>query len=157
MRGKNVIRKQLDSKDTQLSDLMTTSVISLPQCPYLASHHTAFLHGSCKEQQSGRPLLPIVYWLHTINLYCHLWLHHANPWWQDNPSRYSWVVIHQEDGSNSVPREEKGKLPQHGEQDWMGTLDLKLNRYISVSTLPTDYRDTGSVNEQIFKMEYLQT
>lgn len=79
---KNVIREQLDSKDTQVLDLMMTSVISLPQCPHLASCLTAFLPGSCKDGGGGGGdlLLPaLIYWLHTINLYhphgCTIQLH----------------------------------------------------------------------------------
>lgn len=76
-RGKHVIRKQLGSKDAQLSGLTVTSVTSLPQRPYLASHLTAFRSR--------------FYWLHTVNVYHHLWPHHSSPWWQDKPTGYSWA------------------------------------------------------------------
>ena len=44
-RETSVIRKQLDSKDTGLSDLMITSVTFLPWCLHLASRLNAFLYG----------------------------------------------------------------------------------------------------------------
>lgn len=47
-RETSVVRKQLDSKDTGLSDLTITSVTSLPQCRHLASHLNAFLYGFAK-------------------------------------------------------------------------------------------------------------
>lgn len=102
-------QKQLDGKEAHLMKLMMVSVTPLPESPYLASRLTAFLLTPARGQVSILSFPDSIYWISTIHLYCHLWLHHLSSTWQDNSRGCSWISILQQNNRNSKPRQSIGR------------------------------------------------